>query len=158
MVKSSHGVASLKAASIIFGILEMHVDPKQKIIGSKFIQLRNNGMTVKAALAHLKISLKGPIMGTTVTPKYRVVIEGLGIASMCWDIKNYGRPSDANLERFVMAFVASLRPGGANAHLQSGTENLLFPTGARIEYNHRGGATVFAWKPAMFQVYESMAA
>jgi hypothetical protein len=86
-------------------------------------------------------------MGRTVTPTYRVE---LTLASGCWRAtpeawrRHYGRPTVANLARFVAAHNASMAPGGANAHLSAehaiiGATIVRQSTGQRVaEYYGRG--------------------
>ena len=146
--------AVLKAASLIYGILEMQVTERHLRVASRFLKLRDAGHDVKMSLSLLKISLKEPIVGKTVTPKYRVVVDGK--LTMAWDIKEYGRPTDRNAERYAMAYAASLEKGGANAHLSDSRGFVPYPKSVAIEFNHRGGGVVAEWKAAAFQVYSHM--
>lgn len=58
-------------------------------------------------------------MGRTITPRYRVELRvpGFHFTPAGWDGKHCGRPSDASLRAYVLAFEASTQPGGINAHL-----------------------------------------
>jgi hypothetical protein len=40
---------------------------------------------------------------------------------MSWNCRRDGRPTAANLQKFVESFEASTRPGGVNAHLGATT-------------------------------------
>jgi hypothetical protein len=58
-------------------------------------------------------------MGRTITPTYAVhlFVPGTSITPAAWDVRRNGRPTDANLTRYVRAFEQSTLPGGPNAHL-----------------------------------------
>lgn len=101
-------------------------------------------------------------MGRTSTPTYVVEIEmpGYRYAPAAWRVSSavnapgYGKPTDANLARYVEKFEESTRPGGVNAHL--GFQRV---TTARIRRNtsnggFRGGviATYTAPPRPMFEV------
>jgi hypothetical protein len=93
-------------------------------------------------------------MGKTTTTKYQIRIEvksGPGHMPMSWNCKRDGRPTEANLRRWVESYEASTRPGGVNAHL--GPETI---TRARILLNDGSGKLVAEYKPeiiggALFQ-------
>ncbi len=65
-------------------------------------------------------------MGRSRTPKYVVelVTPGFYTSPSEWRVKDgcqtkgSGKPTDENLKKFVEQFVASMQPGGVNAHLQ----------------------------------------
>jgi hypothetical protein len=58
-------------------------------------------------------------MGRTTTSTYavRITVPGYQYSLTPWHCKESGRPTDANLARYVAAFEASTQPGGSNAHL-----------------------------------------
>ena len=58
-------------------------------------------------------------MERTATSKYAVsiTVPGYQYSLASWRCNESGRPTDANLARYVAAFEASTRPGGCNAHL-----------------------------------------
>jgi hypothetical protein len=75
------------------------------------------------------------------TSKYVVHIVEAGLAQglpISWNCKRDGRPTDANLAKYVEAYEASTRRGGMNEHLGATTV-----MNARI--NELGGATVAAY-------------
>lgn len=57
-------------------------------------------------------------MGRVTTPRYRVEVECVGMVATpsAWR-KHYGRPTEANLIRFLEASNASMAPGGCNQHI-----------------------------------------
>jgi hypothetical protein len=63
-------------------------------------------------------------MGRITTPKYAVEFFEVHTASgpthwtpMGWNSKQAGRPTPANLAKFIDGYEASTRPGGVNAHI-----------------------------------------
>ncbi len=87
-------------------------------------------------------------MGRTTTPTFRVEIDG---QRMAWDRRN-GRPTDANLERFVLVYAKSHEAGGVNEHISKMFGRVPYPTTARI-VRQRNGATVASWMAGVFQVW-----
>lgn len=62
-------------------------------------------------------------MGRSTTPKYSFKISTVlsragkvGHTAMIWK-SEYGRPTTANIDKWVTKYEESLSPGGANAHL-----------------------------------------
>lgn len=58
---------------------------------------------------------------TTTKYQVRIKVSGYGFPPMSWNCKRDGRPTGANLKKFVESFEASTRPGGCNAHLGATT-------------------------------------
>lgn len=58
-------------------------------------------------------------MGRTATSKYAVsiTVPGYRYTLAAWRCNQSGRPTQANLAKYVHAFEASTKPGGCNAHL-----------------------------------------
>jgi hypothetical protein len=92
-------------------------------------------------------------MGRTVTPKYAMVVDGNPNTCMIWDVKRYGKPTVANVEKWVMAFAKSLEAGGSNAKISEDLGYVPYPRDVYVKLNYTGGAIVARWKAAMFQVY-----
>lgn len=92
-------------------------------------------------------------MGRSTTPKYAMVVDGKPDTCMIWDVKRYGRPTEANLEKWVMTFAKSLEAGGVNAHLSESLGYVPYPRTVVVKMNYTGGPVVASWKAAMFQVY-----
>ncbi len=100
-------------------------------------------------------------MGKIITPKYRLILEcpGMSLTPFGWSVKDDGKPTAANLEKYVMAFAKSLENGGANAHLRvsmQGCQVIPYPKSARIETNVKARQVpqvMATWKAAMFQVF-----
>ena len=65
-------------------------------------------------------------MGRSRTPKYVVelVTPGFYTSPSEWRVrdgcqtKGYGRPNNENLRKYIEQFIASMQPGGVNAHLK----------------------------------------
>ena len=83
-------------------------------------------------------------MGKSIKPKYRAIVKFERIPNtvtnsnvlISWDCKSYGRPTDANANRWLETYNASLLPGGANEHLaERGIATKAFYI--RIETNER---------------------
>ena len=95
-------------------------------------------------------------MGKIVKPKYRV--EMTGVTPAAWRVKGYGqvpgygKPTDANLEKFVHGYAKSLEIGGVNEHVSKALGHVPYPTSARI-VDQDTGAVVASWKAGMFQVW-----
>lgn len=94
-------------------------------------------------------------MGRTITPSYRVELMehrvgsfGPAVNRMGWD----GRPTVANLERYVFAYVDSLKAGGVNAHISESLGYIPIPHSARI-VRQKTGRIVASWQAAMFQAF-----
>ena len=58
-------------------------------------------------------------MSRDATSKYAIqlVVPGYRYSPACWNCRRNGRPTAANLIRYIESFEASTRPGGCNAHL-----------------------------------------
>lgn len=76
-------------------------------------------------------------MGRSITPKY--VIDMPGSTTACWNCKQDGRANEANLKKYMEALLASLKPGGANAHVQ------WSPQSAVLRENCSGGKVIARW-------------
>ncbi len=97
-------------------------------------------------------------MGRSTTPKYVVelVTPGFYTSPSGWQVrdgcqtKGSGKPTNENLKKFVEQFIASMQPGGVNAHLQRQAEPYVV-TAAYIYHNtsDRHASTPLAeWKAA----------
>lgn len=93
-------------------------------------------------------------MGRSITPKYKIVLDdGSALLDMCWNSKQYGKPTNENLEKWVLAYGASLNPNGVNSHVRDSKGCIPYPRKAWIKYNKSNGATVAEWKAPMFMVW-----
>lgn len=100
-------------------------------------------------------------MGRSYTPKYAVELKLANgrYALQAWQVRSSpnnpgkGRPTDANLKRYVEAYNASiLRPGGVNEHL--GDMNRAIAAEIRLNGEWGGDRSVLATYTApMFQVF-----
>lgn len=90
-------------------------------------------------------------MSRTITPRYALDVDGLSCAT--WNSKQNGKPTAANLEKWVMAYAKSLEIGGCNEHISKSLGHIPYPRRAVVRENKPGGAVVAEWKAGMFQVY-----
>jgi len=86
-------------------------------------------------------------MGRSSTPAYSFSIQTflsragkVRHTSMIWR-KEYGRPTTANLDKWVTSYEESLKPGGCNAHL--GYDPVV---SVEIKRNVVGGDVVASWE------------
>lgn len=58
-------------------------------------------------------------MGRSRTFKYSLHLREVGFGGfpMGWSVKDYGKPTDANLLAYVKSYEASTQKGGVNEHL-----------------------------------------
>ena len=90
-------------------------------------------------------------MGKSITPKYRLIVDDM---RMSWHPNQDGQPSNANLQRWVMAYAQSLHLGGCNDHISKALGYIPYPRFARIETNVRDCPEIKAtWHAAMFQCF-----
>ena len=89
-------------------------------------------------------------MGKTLTPKYRMILDG---QVMAWNCKEYGKPTDNNLSKFVFKYADSLKLGGVNQHISLGLGYVPFPIWARIETNTVMPTIIAKWESGKFQVF-----
>jgi hypothetical protein len=92
------------------------------------------------------------------TPTYVVMIHvpGVRYTPAAWNCRRDGRPTEANLRKYVESFEASTRPGGANAHL--GEETVAFARLMRNDGSREVVAYYSGWDvpdtPEAFMVTE----
>jgi hypothetical protein len=89
-------------------------------------------------------------MSRTATSKYAVsiTVPGYRYSLASWRCNQSGRPTDANLARYVEAFEASTRPGGCNAHLGE-----QYVSSAYVKVNSGyDGQVVATYRAPMFRV------
>ena len=98
-------------------------------------------------------------MGRSTTPKYAIVTDcrGMVASRSAWNVKppvgcakGHGKPTAENLEKYVGAFIDSLRPGGPNRHLFTAFGTKVIPNAVRIIRNDGSGLVVAEWKAPMF--------
>lgn len=61
--------------------------------------------------------------------------------SMEWK-RSYGRPTEANLKKFIDSYNASLNVGGSNEHLAAAYGYIPYANGGSIRCNTAGGAEI----------------
>lgn len=91
-------------------------------------------------------------MSKDTTPKYVLVIDNKEHQSMEWK-RSYGKPTTANLEKFIIVYAKSLETNGCNAHISKGLGFIPYPSKAKIKFNKTNGATVVEWKAPMFMMW-----
>lgn len=78
--------------------------------------------------------------------------------SMTWRVKAQygipgdGQPNDANLMRYLLAYVNSLKPGGSNYHVSKALGYIPYPTWARI-VRQSDNKIMTSWVQPMFFVW-----
>ena len=92
-------------------------------------------------------------MGRTTTPTYRleISIPKARMTPMAWKSKEYGKPNAANLEKYIMAFAKSLKPGGANSHITK-AYGFQPPVAARVVHQSTGNV-IATWNAPAFMVW-----
>ena len=80
-------------------------------------------------------------MGRSITPKYAAKLYESGVHSteFCWHCRIYGKPTVANLEKYIMAYIRSQYAGGCNEHLAKHFGRIMVPNSAYIRRNVRNG-------------------
>lgn len=95
-------------------------------------------------------------MGRSVTPPYR--LEMSGVTASAWRVKTQygipgdGTPNDANLMRYLLAYVNSLKLGGSNQHISKALGYIPYPTWARI-VRQSDGHVMASWTAPPFMVW-----
>lgn len=83
-------------------------------------------------------------MGRSITPAYRIELEGPVYATpMAWQ-RSYGRPTAANLAKVVETYNDSYGPEGVNAHVGERWGDRARHTAARI-VRQRDNEVVAEW-------------
>ena len=103
-------------------------------------------------------------MGRIVTPKYAVHVRtndrGHALTPIAWrtraqgQIPGDGRPTAANLAKWVEGYNASFRAGGSNAALSESIGFELRIHHAEIRENVAGGDVVAEWDAPLFEVVD----
>ncbi len=83
--------------------------------------------------------------GRSSTPKYvvdwRIKDPKWSATSTAWKVKDYGKPTEANLAKYAKRYNESIKPGGVNDHLGSG--QLVLWLGLRE--NSAGAPYIVEW-------------
>jgi len=102
-------------------------------------------------------------MGRLITPKYALYYRdntpGLLEQSGAWNVTDrnypgsgYGRPTAANLERWVRAFNKSMSPGEVNHHVSKALGYLLHVSNARI-VRQKDGRVMAEYRAPLFETF-----
>ena len=91
-------------------------------------------------------------MSRDVTSRYavQVIVPGYRYSPACWNCRRDGRPTAANLARYVESFEASTRAGGCNAHLG---ETRVREACVRV--NEYAGTVVATYRAPLFALVTS---
>lgn len=94
-------------------------------------------------------------MGKITTPTYRIEVSCISflnkrreIHSFAWDCSKEGRPTSANIQKWIAGFNKSLEIGGSNQHL-NGTQS---PYNNGTIYRQKTGTKVAEYIAPKFQV------
>jgi hypothetical protein len=95
-------------------------------------------------------------MGRSITPRYALYLDygrasGWGQFASAWDCRRDGRPTVANVERFVSRFVKTQYVGGVNAHIAAAAGFVVVPVAAWVvEQTHARRGVVARWDAPAF--------
>lgn len=91
-------------------------------------------------------------MGRSITPKYIVETteQGGRKQQMIW--RGRGRPTAAQLERWVLEYLRSFQVGGVNEHISRAQGYIPHASRAVVRENNSGGRVVAQWTAPMFMV------
>lgn len=94
-------------------------------------------------------------MGRSYTPTYRVETKEnprtAHISTTCWNVKSYGRPTQANVDKWRDAMNASFQPGGVNDHCNLPGGEVRHVRMARV-VRQSSGEVVMTSNAPMFEV------
>ncbi|MFA5049293.1 MAG: hypothetical protein WC516_09780 [Patescibacteria group bacterium] len=88
-------------------------------------------------------------MGKSITPKYRIEIDYND--HRVWNCKEYGKPTEKNLIRYIELYIQSLKIGGCNEHISKMLGYMPIPNKAKI-INQFTGDIVASWNAPMFML------
>ena len=95
-------------------------------------------------------------MGRSFTPKYAVEMEGCTSATWRvgpeYQIPGNGKPTAANLAKYVEAYIGSLKTGGVNVHISKALGYMPIPNWARIVLNDGSRTVIAEWKAPLFMI------
>jgi hypothetical protein len=79
-------------------------------------------------------------------------VDGKRVHTMMWNSKYSGRPTSANLEKYMYRYGKGLEPGGTNEHISKSLGHIPYPTWARIvgQTGKHRGVVVAEWNPGPF--------
>lgn len=94
-------------------------------------------------------------MGRSTTPLYSTEVDAnVSMDFFGWNVKAYGKPTEANLEKMRTGYNQSFQPGGCNFHNIRGNNIVPHISAVRVRYNkgQRRGELVAEAKGPMFEV------
>jgi hypothetical protein len=90
-------------------------------------------------------------MGRSVLVTLVIIYQDqLGSHHCAWDTKSYGKPTEANLEKWRKAMNESMKPGGVNEHISQSYKFMPHISKAEI-YNQKTYRTVANTRMPMFE-------
>jgi hypothetical protein len=102
-------------------------------------------------------------MGRSSTPKYVIeVIEPRvrkdnSIAHvpvvMIWEYKRHGKPTDANVKKYVHIYAKSFEPGGVNSGISQEIGYIPYPSRAFVRLNRIGSPAIASFDVPNFYVW-----
>lgn len=98
-------------------------------------------------------------MGTSRAIRYAIYVDnnfsGEWHTRRHFQTPGYGKPTNANLEKWTMHYARSLEPGGVNYHLSKAHGNVPYPRHVTVKDHFNGGKIVAEWKAGAFQIYNT---
>lgn len=92
-------------------------------------------------------------MGRSTTPTFVVDYQDqLGLHKAIWNVKDSGKPTDANLEAWRVLMNQSMLPGGCNEHVSKSVGFIPHVSKATIRNQKTGKLNVATAKAPMFEV------
>lgn len=90
-------------------------------------------------------------MGRSYMPKYRIEFSDQGGPQFpqAWRVREYGKPTTENIEKWVHSLVDSMKIGGVNEHISRAVGYIPVPNRAKV-VNQYTGETVATWTAPMF--------
>jgi hypothetical protein len=98
-------------------------------------------------------------MGRITTPKYRFEMAPIravntnlpsySITPSAWKVKEHGKPTTDNIDKYVRAFIDSTKLGGCNDHFSKDAGYIPVPNYARI-VRQADNQVMAEWRAPMF--------
>ncbi len=96
-------------------------------------------------------------MGKSITPMYQIRVKEFNFTlrkmetrTLAWDGKRYGKPTDAKVQAWTEAYIASLKVGGVNAHISDALGYIPVPNQVTVVTNDRYKVPMAKWNAPAF--------
>ena len=89
-------------------------------------------------------------MKKTLTPKYRLMINNNIFSA--WSVKDYGKCTVENLEKWIYKYIESLKSGGVNYHINERLGYIPIPYSASI-VDQKYNKVVVEWNAPAFMAF-----